>query len=106
MIALNHVIPVLNLPVFNIRRASAFAFEQSERTAIGWRFIRVDKPRDLPPLHVIEYFPQKPVCRFAVTTQGEVKIDSAASAVNGTVQINPPAIHLHVRLFNVPWAEV
>ncbi|ENC47547.1 putative transposase domain protein, partial [Acinetobacter baumannii 96512] len=41
MIAFNHVVPVLNLSVFNVRRAPAFAFEQSKRATIGGRFIRV-----------------------------------------------------------------
>ncbi|MDL6315522.1 IS1 family transposase, partial [Escherichia coli] len=39
---LNNVVPVLNLSVFNVRRAPAFAFEQSKRATIGGRFIRVD----------------------------------------------------------------
>jgi hypothetical protein len=43
MIAFNHVVPVLNLSVFNVRRAPAFAFEQSKRATIGGRFIRVDE---------------------------------------------------------------
>ena len=30
MIAFNHVVPVLNLSVFNARRAPAFAFEQQQ----------------------------------------------------------------------------
>ena len=34
-IAFNHVVPVLNLSVFNVRRAPAFAFEQSKRATIG-----------------------------------------------------------------------
>jgi hypothetical protein len=53
MIAFNHVVPVLNLSVFNVRRAPAFAFEQSKRATIGGRFIRVDESRDLPLLHVV-----------------------------------------------------
>ncbi len=48
MIAFNHVVPVLNLSVFNVRRAPAFAFEQSKRATIGGRFIRVDESWDLP----------------------------------------------------------
>ncbi len=76
MIAFNHVVPVLNLSVFNVRRAPAFAFEQSKRATIGGRFIRVDESWDLPLLHVVEDFTQKPVCSFAVTTGGEIKIDS------------------------------
>ena len=40
LIAFNHVVPVLNLSVFNVRRAPAFAFEQSKRATIGGRFIR------------------------------------------------------------------
>ncbi|AOX69183.1 Putative p12 protein [Acinetobacter baumannii] len=95
MIAFNHVVPVLNLSVFNVRRAPAFAFEQSKRATIGGRFIRVDESRDLPLLHVVEDFTQKPVCSFAVTTGGEIKIDSAAPAVDGPVQIRPAAIDLH-----------
>ena len=94
MIAFNHVVPVLNLSVFNVRRAPAFAFEQSKRATIGGRFIRVDESWDLPLLHVVEDFTQKPVCSFAVTTGGEIKIDSAAPAVDGLVQIRPAAIDL------------
>lgn len=45
-----------NLPVFNVRRASTFAFEQSKRTAISGSFICVDKSRDLPLLYVVEDF--------------------------------------------------
>ncbi len=82
MIAFNHVVPVLNLSVFSVSRGPAFAFEQSKRATIGWRFIRVDESRDLPLLHVVEDFTQKPVCSFAVTTGGEIKIDSAAPAVD------------------------
>ncbi len=42
MIAFNHVVPVLNLSVFNVRRAPAFAFEQSgTRATIGERFYPV-----------------------------------------------------------------
>ncbi|MDR8134435.1 transposase, partial [Acinetobacter baumannii] len=102
MIAFNHVVPVLNLSVFNVRRAPAFAFEQSKRATIGGRFIRVDESRDLPLLHVVEDFTQKPVCSFAVTTGGEIKIDSAAPAVDGPVQIRPAAIDLHVGFIHVP----
>ncbi len=43
MIAFNHVVPVLNLSVFNVRRAPAFAFEQSKRATIGGRFFCVDE---------------------------------------------------------------
>ena len=59
MIAFNHVVPVLNLSAFNVRRAPVFAFEQSKRDHRR-RFIRVDESRD-PPLHVVEDFTQKPV---------------------------------------------
>nr|QXV89925.1 Methyl-accepting chemotaxis sensor/transducer protein [Klebsiella pneumoniae subsp. pneumoniae] len=106
MIAFNHVVPVLNLSVFNVRRAPAFAFEQSKRATIGGRFIRVDESRDLPLLHVVEDFTQKPVCSFAVTTGGEIKIDSAAPAVDGPVQIRPAAIDLHVGFIHVPRAKI
>lgn len=85
MIALNDVIPVLYLSVFNVRRTSTLAFKKSARTAIGGRFIRVDKSRDLSLLHVVEDFTQEPVGRLAVTTWGEVKIDSTAPVVNGPV---------------------
>lgn len=54
VIAFNDLIPVLNLSVFNVRRTTTFAFDQSKRTAIDGRFIRVDTSRDLPLLHVIE----------------------------------------------------
>ena len=47
MIAFNHVVPVLNLSVFNVRRAPAFAFEQSKRATIAAP-IRADESRDLP----------------------------------------------------------
>ena len=40
-IAFNHVVPVLNLSVFNVRRAPAFAFEQEQaRDHKAGRFIR------------------------------------------------------------------
>ncbi|MGS0121600.1 recombinase family protein [Escherichia coli] len=38
----------------------------------------------MPLLHVVEDFTQKPVCSFAVTTGGEIKIDSAAPAIDTT----------------------
>ncbi|MDR8192804.1 transposase [Acinetobacter baumannii] len=94
------------MSVFNVRRAPAFAFEQSKRATIGGRFIRVDESRDLPLLHVVEDFTQKPVCSFAVTTGGEIKIDSAAPAVDGPVQIRPAAIDLHVGFIHVPRAKI
>ncbi len=106
MITFNDVIPVLNLSVFNVRRASTFTFEQSKRTAIGGRFIRVDKSRDLPLLYVVEDFPQEPVCGFAVTTWGEVKIDSTTPVVNSPVQVSPASIDLYVRFINVPRAKI
>jgi hypothetical protein len=106
MIAFNDVIPGLNLSVFNVRRASTFTFEQSQRTAIGGRFIRVDESRDLPLFHVVEDFTQKPVCSFAVTAGGEIKIDSTAPGVDGPVQIRPAAIDLHVDFIHVPRAKI
>ncbi|VDA51083.1 Putative transposase (identified by ISEscan HMM) [Escherichia coli] len=78
MIAFNHVVPVLNL-LFNVRRAPAFAFEQSKRATIGGRFIRVDESR-ICRLHVVEDFTQKPV---ALLLRRRDKIDSAAPAVDG-----------------------
>ena len=42
MIAFDNVVPVLNLSVLNVRRASTFALEKSKRTAIGGRLIRID----------------------------------------------------------------
>ena len=96
----------LNLSVFNVRRAPAFAFEQSKRATIGGRFIRVDESRDLPLLHVVEDFTQKPVCSFAVTTGRRDKIDSAARAVDGPAQIRPAAIDLHVGFIHVPRAKI
>jgi hypothetical protein len=92
--------------VFNIRWTSAFAFEQRERMVIGGRFIRVDESRDRLLLHVVEYITQEPVCGFAVTTPGEIKIDSAAPAVEGPVKISPAAIDLHVRFIKVPRAKI
>jgi hypothetical protein len=60
--------------VFNVRRAPAFAFEAEQaRDHRQVRFIRVDESRDLPLLHVVEDFTQKPVCSFAVTTGREIK---------------------------------
>jgi len=85
VIAFNDVISVLNLSVFNFIRASTFTFEQGKRTAIGGRLIRVDKSRDLPLFDVVEDFPQEPICRFVVTTWGEIKIDGAPPVVNGTI---------------------
>nr|QIQ11733.1 Mobile element protein [Klebsiella pneumoniae] len=49
---------------------------------------------------------KKPVCSFAVTTGGEIKIDSAAPAVDGPVQIRPAAIDLHVGFIHVPRAKI
>jgi len=106
MLTFNDVIPVLNLSVFNVRRASTFAFEQGKHTAIGGYFIRVDKPRELSLLHVVEYFTQEPVCDFAVTSRGEVKVNSEAPAVGGPVKISPVVIDLHVRFINVPRAKI
>lgn len=83
-----------------------FAFKQSKRTAIGGRFTRVNKPRDLPLLHVVEYFAQELVCGFAITTRGEIKIDSMALVVDGPVKIRPAGIYLHVRFINVPRAKI
>lgn len=106
MLTFNDVIPVLNLSVFNVRRASTFAFEQSKRTAISGRFIRVNKLRDLPFLHVFEDFSQETVCSFAISTGGEIKIDSTSPAVDGAIQISSVAIDLHVRFINVPRAKI
>lgn len=53
MIALNNIIAVLNLPVFNIRRTSTFAFQLGECTAVCRGLISVDEPGDLPAFHVI-----------------------------------------------------
>lgn len=83
MIVFNDVIPVLNLSAFELRRRPTFVFEQSERTGIGGCLIRVDEPKDLPLLHIAEYFTQEPLCRLAIMTWGEVKIDSTAPVVNG-----------------------
>src|SRR5699024_11952891 len=95
----NHVVPVLNLSVFNVRRAPAFAFEQSKRATIGGRFIRVDESRDLPLLHVVEDFTQKPVCSFAVTTGGEIKIDSAAPADRKSTRLNSSHVSISYAVF-------
>ena len=106
MITFNDVIPVLNLSVFNVKRALTLVFEQSKRTAIGVRFIRVDKTWGLPLLHIVEDFPQEPVYGFAVTSRGEIKIVSAAPVVGGLVKISPAAIDLHVGFINVPRAKI
>ena len=59
---------------------------------------------DNDSVHVVEDFTQKPVCSFAVTTGGEIKIDSAAPAVDGPVQIRPAAIPLPTNnLFRQAW---
>ncbi|QMV29130.1 hypothetical protein AP1_0427 [Aeromonas phage AP1] len=42
----------------------------------------------------------------SVTTGGEIKIDSAAPAVDGPVQIRPAAIDLHVGFIHVPRAKI
>lgn len=68
--------------MFNVRRASTFAFEQDKRTAIDGRFIRVDKSRELPFFDVVEHFHEEPICRFAVTTWEEIKIDGAPPVVD------------------------
>ena len=105
MIAFNHVVPVLNLSVFNVRRHRPSRLSRASAT-IGGRFIRVDESRDPPLLHVVEDFTQKPVCSFAVTTGGEIKIDSAAPAVDGPPEIRPAAIDLHVGFIHVPRAKI
>jgi len=99
MMAFNNVISVFNLSVFNVRRTSAFKIEQSQRTAINGRFIRVDESRALPLPHIVDKFTQEPVCSFAVTAGGEIKIDSSTSAVDGLVKVSPAAINLH-RMFH------
>jgi hypothetical protein len=98
MIAFNAgVVPVLNLSVFNVRRAPAFAFEQSSALTIGERFIRVDESRgSATSSRCLRILPRNRYAAFAVTTGGEIKIDSAAPAVDGPVQIRPAAIDLHV----------
>ncbi len=106
MIAFNDVIPVPNLSVFNVRLTSAFAFQQRERTATGGRFICVDESRELPLLHVVEDFTQKPVGGSAVTTWGEIKIYGAAPVVDCPVKICPAAIHLQVSFINVSRVEI
>jgi hypothetical protein len=45
--------------------------------------------RGLSLLHVVEDFTQEPVCGFAVTTRGKIKIDDAAPAVDSPVKISP-----------------
>lgn len=59
MNAFNDVVPVFNLPVFNVRRTSEFVFEQGERAGTGGSFIRDNKLWDLPFLHVVENFPPR-----------------------------------------------
>lgn len=74
--------------------------------AIGESFVCVDKPRDLPLLHVVEDFTQKSVCGFTVMAGGKIKIDGTPFAVNGAIQISLAAIDLHVRFINMTRAKI
>jgi hypothetical protein len=77
MIAFNHVVPVLNLSVFNVRRAPAFALS---RASARRQAPRVES-RDLPLLHVVEDC--ETGMQLCCYDGGEIKIDSAAPAVDG-----------------------
>jgi hypothetical protein len=57
MIAFNRVIPILNLPVIYIRRASSFAFEQSKHPPTDGRFVDVDEAGGLP-FSLLRIFPK------------------------------------------------
>ena len=76
----------------------------SKRATIGGA-LSVLMNRGSATLHVVEDFNQKPVCSFAVRRR-EIKIDSAAPAVDGPVQIRPAAIDLHVGFIHVPRAKI
>nr|QEQ68051.1 hypothetical protein ICEJAFMC_00360 [Klebsiella pneumoniae subsp. pneumoniae] len=82
MIAFNHVVPVLNLSVFNVRRAPAFAFEQSKRATIGGRFIRVDESRICHFFTLLRILPETGMQLCCYDGRRD-KIDSAAPAVDG-----------------------
>ncbi len=105
MIAFNHVVPVLNLSVFNVRRAPAFAFEQSKRATIGGRFIRVDESRICHFFTLLRILPRNRYAACCYDGRRD-KIDSAAPAVDGPVQIRPAAIDLHVGFIHVPRAKI
>jgi hypothetical protein len=71
VIASDNVVPVLNLPVRHVRRASACTFELGQRPAICRCLIRIDKTWDRPVLHVVEDFPREPAGRFGITYGAE-----------------------------------
>lgn len=99
MIVSIHVIPV----AFNFWRTPSLPFQQRQRTTIDGRFIRVDEAGYLPAFHIVQDLTQKPMCRFTVTARGEIKIDGA-SAVNGTVQINPSTVNCDISFIEMPGA--
>lgn len=105
MIALNYIIPVLYLPVLHMLRTFTFPFQQCQRTPIRRGFIRVDQPWNLPALRIVQKFTHKAICGFGVTTWRQVKINGAAPAVDGAVQISPASVDLHVGFIEMPWAK-
>ncbi len=67
-IAFNHVVPV---PICLIISASdELGLRVSDQRATKQALLSVLMNRDLPLLHVVWGFYQKPVCSFAVTTGG------------------------------------
>ena len=65
----------------------------------------IDESWDLPLLHVVEILPRNWYAALLLRRRRD-KIDSAAPAVDGPVQIRPAAIDLHVGFIHVPRAKI
>ena len=102
MIALDYIIPVLYLPVMHMLRTFTFPLQQCQRPSIRRGFIRVDQPWNLTALRIVQKFTHKAICGFSVTALRQVKVDGAAPAVDGAVQISPACIDLHVGFIEMP----
>ncbi len=105
MIAFNHVVPVLNLSVFNVRRAPAFAFEQSKRATIGGRFIRVDESWDRHFFTLLRILPRNRYAACCYDGRRD-KNRQCGPGCRRPVQIRPAAIDLHVGFIHVPRAKI
>ena len=106
MIAFNHVVPVLNLSVFNVRRAPAFAFEQSKRATIGGALSVLDESWDLPLFTLLRILPRNRYAALLLLTGGEIKSTVRPRLSTAPVQIRPAAIDLHVGFIHVPRAKI
>ncbi|STN24824.1 putative transposase [Escherichia coli] len=99
MIAFNHVVPVLNLSVFNVRRHRPSRLSKQARDHSG-RFIRVDESRICHFFTLLGFY-QKPVCSFAVTTE-ENKNRQCGPGCRRPGTDTPSGHDLHVGFIHVP----